>query len=252
MALLGHPVLGDQQYSYGYAKQVARSLQPFPGQTPRTIAIARLGRDAEMGAGRWWAAVEEDGDALPARIRAAKAAEAAAPAAAERRRADSEADAAYGASGERGAGQSVRQRVRDMLRGEGAGSDGWSDEGEPFTYPSGLTAAQLDPDPDAFSGTTAVQRLRNDRSSRLRSAAPRPAPAPAAGDARAAAPAGAAPAPAPGLCLWAVGIAFSHPFTGELVALDLPEPPSFQVARACELQSWGARELEQRWLNREL
>lgn len=169
MALLGHPVLGDQQYSYGYAKQVARSLQPFPGQTPRAIALARLGRDAEMGAGRWWAAVEEDGDALPARIRAAKAAEAAAAAAAERRRADSEADAAYHASDERGAGQSVRQRVRDMLHGEGAGSDGWEDENEAFMYPSGLTAAQLDPDPDAFSGTTAVQRLRNDRSSSLRS-----------------------------------------------------------------------------------
>jgi len=250
MALLGHPVLGDQQYSYGYAKQVARSLQPFPGQTPRAIALARLGRDAEMGAGRWWAAVEEDGDALPARIRAAKAAEAAAAAAAERRRADSEADAAYHASDERGAGQSVRQRVRDMLHGEGAGSDGWEDENEAFMYPSGLTAAQLDPDPDAFSGTTAVQRLRNDRSSSLRSAAPRPALAPAANDARAA-PAGGVPAPAPGLCLWAVGIAFSHPFTGELVALDLPEPPSFQVARAREVQSWGARELEQRWLNRD-
>ncbi|KAK9826166.1 hypothetical protein WJX81_002565 [Elliptochloris bilobata] len=43
------------------------------------------------------------------------------------------------------------------------------------------------------------------------------------------------------MCLWAVGIAFTHPFTGEHVSLAIPEPLVFQAARARELAAWRAK-----------
>ncbi len=43
------------------------------------------------------------------------------------------------------------------------------------------------------------------------------------------------------MCLWAVGIAFTHPFTGEHVSLALPEPAAFAAARARELAAWRAK-----------
>ena len=45
----------------------------------------------------------------------------------------------------------------------------------------------------------------------------------------------------PDMCLWAVGLAFTHPFTGAHVSLAIPEPAAFAAARARELAAWCAK-----------
>ena len=54
------------------------------------------------------------------------------------------------------------------------------------------------------------------------------------------APGAIAPVPLSGrpLCLWACGLSLTHPCTGELVRLEVPEPACFEEVRAAELATW--------------
>jgi hypothetical protein len=45
---------------------------------------------------------------------------------------------------------------------------------------------------------------------------------------------------ASGLCLWAVSISLTHPRSGQLVQLSIPEPPLFEAVRAREFAAWRA------------
>ena len=155
-------MLGDPQYSYGYAKQVAQAARPADGHpvsspddhllahgasacvTPRAMAVARLG--PQVGAMRW--------DPLHGRDPEPGVAEAtlASPACAL-------LSGSAGASEDGGSAVLARQRCGQELRGavrDGEGLAGLAVDPDQGSESSGS-------DVDGFSASTAVERLRNDR-----------------------------------------------------------------------------------------
>ena len=328
LALLGHPVLGDPQYSYGYAKQVAQAARPTDGYsgsspddhalahgasacaTPRAMAVARLGpqvsamrwdpsqgRDAELGAAEATlaspacallsgsaGASEDGGSAVLARRRCGQELRGAAD--------DSEGISGHAVDSSEGSESSgsdvdsfsastAVERLRNdrpALRGPGSG---WHQAGDDSAQRSGPDAATAQPvardEPEGVQplglgqglATLSLHPSRSEPGSaagagaadgaasellRSHSALPAEVPSPAmrravsCGDP--AARDGAASKPScgageqaarPDMCLWAVGLAFTHPFTGAHVSLAIPEPAAFAAARARELAAWRAK-----------
>ena len=164
---------------------------------------------------------------------------------------------------DRGSAVVARRRCGQELR-HGGGAESRAGEATPNLTPD-LDLEPGAPDADCFSASTAMERLRNDRPGALRglgaqqhtnavrsrtldisepSAAAGPVLRSVAGQ-RGSASRGSRPESGAGpgnpshdpgahveMCLWAVGLSFTHPFTGELVSLAIPEPPVFEAARA--------------------
>lgn len=278
-------MLGDPQYSYGYAKQVrflstlpAGNPQvgdpaipdPHPGllaATPRALAVARLGPEVGPSQEVHWRHEDPEWPRWgPDAASAAAGFTAAAPGGESGAVANFEKEAE-----DRGSAVFARRRCGAELR-HGAGAESRAGK----AHPNPTHDLELEPgapDAESFSASTAMERLRNDRPGALRalgaqrnttavlentdspllSAEAGPALRSVAGRqgsaSRGNGPEGCAGPGSPShdpdahveMCLWAVGLSFTHPFTGQLVTLAIPEPPAFEAARVRELHAWGAK-----------